>query len=297
MSLDCLSTFDRQLESTHGLETKFLKVLYYDFPQYYQDSYHSYEYPRLCTILKGAKHVKYGDFDPFTYDESQFILLPPHSTVLMEISQPTRALVLELSDQLIREVTEKASVDLELDITAENRQSCYSFNLSPYVGDAFRHVVDASFSQDRNKAFLMDLHAQELAYYLIRATSIQGILNEHLPNPVLRTIWFMTTNWSEKVSIKELAAMANMSTNAYILQFRKLTGMTPGEYRTATKLGHAREMLRTHTVTETALELGYENISHFIHLFREKYNLTPKQFQKLYAVNLSLAGGPPSSAD
>jgi AraC-like DNA-binding protein len=275
------------LESTHGLETKFIKVLYYDFPHFYKGSYHSYEYPRLCTILSGEKHVTYGDFDPFIYDESQFILLPPYSTVSMEIPRPTRALVLELSDQLIQDVSEKVSIDLELDLPAENRQNCYNFSLSPYVGDAFRHVVDACFGNDRNKAFLMDLHAQELAYHLIRVTSMQGILNERLPNPIMRTIWFMTTNWSEKLTTKDLAAMANMSMNAYILQFRKLTGMTPGEYRTAIKLSRARDMLRTRTVTETALELGYENISHFIHLFREKYSVTPKQFQKLYAVNLS----------
>lgn len=285
--MNCLSSFDRRLESTHGFETNFLKILYYEFPHYYKDTYHSYEYPRLCTIQSGQKHVQYGDYEPFTYDDSQFVLLPPNSNVLMEISIPTRALVLEISDHLIQEVSERITNDLKIDLPKKSHYNRYDFNLMPHVNDSFRQVVKACFGEDRNKAFLMDLHAQELAYHLIRVKSIYNILNERLSDPTLHTIWYMTTNYSQKVTVKELAGMANMSINAYIIQFKKFTGMTPVEYRTRMKMSRARDLLRSHTVTETAMELGYENISHFIRLFKETYRATPKQFQKRYFVELS----------
>lgn len=294
MRIPCLHSFDKVLEQTHGFETDFLRVLYYDFPQYYKDIYHSYEYPRFCTILNGQKKVAYDGCTPFTYDESQFLILPPNSSVLMEITIPTRAFVLEINDNLIQEVNDKVSNDLEMEIPLETQQNCFNFGLAPYVSTAFNHVVNACFGDDRNKAFLMDLYAQELAYHLICVKSIRGILANTSTNPILRTVWHMSTKWNEKISLEDLAAMANMSINTYILQFKKLTGLTPAEYRTGIKMGHARDMLHNKTVTEVALELGYESISHFIHLFKTKYGVTPKQFQKFHDVTIPIEDEPMS---
>ncbi|XAW88453.1 helix-turn-helix domain-containing protein [Vibrio sp. CDRSL-10 TSBA] len=48
---------------------------------------------------------------------------------------------------------------------------------------------------------------------------------------------------------------------------------------TRLKLQQARRYLGHLSVTDTALELGYENISHFIRLFKKEFGVTPKQFK------------------
>ena len=47
---------------------------------------------------------------------------------------------------------------------------------------------------------------------------------------------------------------------------------------------HANKVLKEEnkTISEIASDLGYENISHFIKAYKNKYNITPKQKQKNY---------------
>ena len=52
-------------------------------------------------------------------------------------------------------------------------------------------------------------------------------------------------------------------------------GMTPNDYLTSLKLNEAARLLKFSSVTEVAYDLGYENISHFIKLFKKKFGLTP----------------------
>ncbi|MGY5708961.1 helix-turn-helix domain-containing protein [Vibrio cincinnatiensis] len=65
-----------------------------------------------------------------------------------------------------------------------------------------------------------------------------------------------------------------------------MTGQTPTAYLTEIKLQQAKPLLRQVSVTEAALELGYENISYFIRLFKNKFGLTPKQYQVQYQAGI-----------
>jgi len=63
--------------------------------------------------------------------------------------------------------------------------------------------------------------------------------------------------------------------------FRKHLGVTPTQFVNELKLNYAANLLANtdEQIVTIALEAGFENLSHFYHLFRKKFNQTPKQFR------------------
>jgi AraC-like DNA-binding protein len=83
------------------------------------------------------------------------------------------------------------------------------------------------------------------------------------------------------VTIEELARQAGMSLSAFKREFRGAFGASPREWLTDRRLDRARHLLARadRNVTEVGLEVGFESVSHFIHRFRRRFAVTPKQFQ------------------
>jgi AraC-type DNA-binding domain-containing proteins len=265
---------------TEGLETDYLKLLYYDLAPI-SCEYKTYENSRLCTILEGYKHVTVNNEVEFTYTPGQFILLPPHSSIHMDIDTHTRALVFELNDELMKKITEKISVDMEADSGLMKDNRFFLGNIGNDLGDCINKLNTVSTKPDKNRKFLMDLYAQEMIYNLVQIKGIQQILNLEQDNPVYKAIKYIQQNIKQPISINQLAYDLNMSDTNFCNSFKKIIGITPKEYITNLKLTYAKEMLKNQNVTEVAYDLGYENISHFIALFKIKYGITPKQYQSI----------------
>ena len=134
---------------------------------------------------------------------------------------------------------------------------------------------------DKNKKFLLDLYAQELVYHLINIKGVQQVINLEHDNPIYKAIKYIQENIMQPFSISHLASDLNMSETNFCNSFKKIMGITPKEYITNMKLTKAKDMLKSRNVTEVAFDLGYENISHFIALFKSKYGITPKQYKSI----------------
>lgn len=275
-----LTNFNRDLELVDGLETDYLKLLYYDLPPMSSD-YKTYEYSRLCTILEGRKRVSVNNDVNFTYNPGQFILLPPHSNVRMNIDSPTKALVFEINDSLLKKVTEKLSIDLNTDYDQLCEDRFFQGNTSNELGTCLDKLSSTSTTPDKNKEFLLDLYAQELIYHLIKIKGIQQVMNFESDNPIHKAINYIKENIKQPISISQLAYYLNMSEANFSNSFKKVIGVTPKEYITSLKMHKAKEMLKNQNVTEVAYDLGYDNISHFIALFKTKYGITPKQYKSI----------------
>ncbi len=93
---------------------------------------------------------------------------------------------------------------------------------------------------------------------------------------------YMEEHYSGNLRLSDIADHANMTPNHFCKCFKALSGMTPFAYITRYRLKKARHALQTTdmNVTETALACGFNDISHFIRLFRQEYGVTPKQFCK-----------------
>lgn len=274
-----LTDFKRDLELMDGVEYDYLKLLYYDLSPQFSSDYRSYEYSRLCTILEGKKHVSVNKNTSFTYEPGQFILLPPHSHVHMDIDVPTKALVFELSDSLLKKVVENISIDLEVNDSSLHEDKFFKGRINDELGHCLKRLTDISVKPDKNKAFLIDLYAQELVYNLVKIKGIQQVMHVAHNNPLHKAIQHIQDHIKEPISILQLAYNLNMSEANFCHSFKKLMGMTPKEYITNLKMTKAKDMLKNQNVTEVTYDLGYENISHFIALFKTKFGITPKQFQ------------------
>lgn len=275
-----LTNFNRDLELADGLETDYLRILYYDLSPTMNSVYKSYEYSRMCTILDGRKHVSVNNGKEFTYTPHEFIVLPPHSNITMDIDVPTKALVFELNNTLLKNVTEKISVNYDIDFNTLLEDRFFLGNINQGMNSCLSKISNTTPKFNKNAEFLIDLYAQELVYNLIQMKGIQQVLNFENKNPIQKAIRYMKENFSSPISIKQLAADLNMSEANFCQYFKKITGITPLEYLTNLKLLKAKEIIQNQSISETAFELGYENISHFITLFKNKYGMTPKQYQK-----------------
>lgn len=270
-----LSNFRSDLERLDGLETKNIRTLYYDLSSGYQDDYKTYEYNRLCTITQGEKCISIDD-ETLKYDSSNILILPSHTKIGMKIYRPTKAIVYELNTKLIDQVSEK--------IFDEYAVTCHFFLDSKfYLGsndyiEILKKIRDKLLDKEKNSEFLVDLYARELVYHLIQNEAIKQLLLDN-SNPVNRAIKYMSSNYMQQISIKEIAYSLNMSESSLCQYFKKITGITPNQYFTKIKLEKAREMLKSASVTETAFNLGYLNISYFIMIFKKVYGLTPKQYK------------------
>lgn len=276
-----MNYFSRNLELSEGLETDYVRILIYDLPESYSDNYYSYEYYRVCTIIDGEKHIRIKN-EEFVYDHNEFLIMPPESSVNMEITKNTHALVLELNDRLIDDIIHKSHFEPEIeDELYHDEKNLYRKNIR-IIRMYLNKIMEAINHDDKGKEFLIDLYSQEMAYKLLNIIGSAQALNNPDKNSIARAIQIMKENIRKDLTVNEIAHAVYMSPQLFCLKFKKLTGLSPNTYYSSLKLREAGKMLEHSSVTEVSYNLGYENISHFIKRFSDKYGMTPKQYQILH---------------
>ena len=84
------------------------------------------------------------------------------------------------------------------------------------------------------------------------------------------------------ISIEHLAELTNRSLTSFKKEFKRLFNAPPHRWIIEQRLDRAKIMLAStsRTVSEIGLECAFTNISHFIKLFKHRYNDTPASFRR-----------------
>jgi AraC-like DNA-binding protein len=93
----------------------------------------------------------------------------------------------------------------------------------------------------------------------------------------------MMKNFQHDLQMEEFAKLCGKSLSAFKREFKSVYRQTPGKWLTNRRLEYARTLLVTSdlNVNEVGFESGFRNSSHFNKLFKENYQITPKQFRML----------------
>ncbi|MBQ5648464.1 MAG: helix-turn-helix transcriptional regulator [Alistipes sp.] len=88
------------------------------------------------------------------------------------------------------------------------------------------------------------------------------------------------------ISVETLAELTNRSLTSFKKEFKRLFHASPHRWIVEQRLDRAKILLvsTSRTVSEIGTECAFANISHFIKLFRQRYNETPASFRRKYSV-------------
>ena len=131
---------------------------------------------------------------------------------------------------------------------------------------------------------LLELKFKELLFNIFLDPANAGLLAyaNNLMHMNKIPLWqIMEVNYMFNLSIAQFARMAHRSVSAFKKEFFEYYHTTPGKWLTQKRLEHARSLLETSkkTVSEVAFNSGFENLSHFSRIFKQKYGMSPLQFQ------------------
>jgi AraC-like DNA-binding protein len=112
---------------------------------------------------------------------------------------------------------------------------------------------------------------------------------DYFPNAVLTSS--MTTilavqkhieeNYLEPISLVEVAKQFYLDQSYLSRLFKRLTGFTFSEYIILQRINHAKELLlfSSQDTTQVGINSGYNNVNHFIRIFKKYEGITPYQYR------------------
>jgi AraC-like DNA-binding protein len=196
------------------------------------------------------------------------------------MSEYTQALVYEFSDGLIDKVSQKVSDNLNITVAKDIEYSTFLLEtIQGRLGVLHQRIQQIIDEEDVNIHFLLDLTCQEIVYELMKIKGCYDIIYHHQNHPINQAIRMMNAADGNYMTISEIAESVNMSLSAFSQKFKLITDQSPKDYMTKIRLKKSKQCLRNLSVTDTAYEVGFENISHYIKLFKKEYGVTPKQYQ------------------
>jgi len=88
-------------------------------------------------------------------------------------------------------------------------------------------------------------------------------------------------SFQRKLTVMEMAAKMNLSERQFNRIFKKNTGINMSEYLQNVRIQAAGQLLRTtdRKVSDIALSVGYQDLSYFHAIFRQKAGCTPRQYR------------------
>ena len=92
---------------------------------------------------------------------------------------------------------------------------------------------------------------------------------------------FLTLHFAEEISMQQLAKRFHTSKFHLLRVFKKYYGQTPKQYLREKRIERAKQLLRSgSTVSACCTAIGYESLSSFSVLFKNRTGMNPSAFQK-----------------
>lgn len=254
---------------------------------------HWHQEIEVALICSGKTSYQVGGIE-FLAHEGDILVISPcvlHGVrKLPRVTCKTESIVCDLH-MFCSAATDGAIYQLFLPIIAQKRR----FKTLIRPGDpAYEQIfscVSSAISCYNNRIryweILFKKHMLYLFYLLLDNNYLQtpgeGDSDPKNEEVIRNVLDYISDHLSENLSIEKLAAISKYSPSHFMKVFKQNTGITCNQFVLQHRLDYATKLLQesSQSVTEVALNCGFNNISYFIHCFHKQFLCTPAAYRKI----------------
>lgn len=165
----------------------------------------------------------------------------------------------------------------------------YKLNQGPLIHNGQTPILHNLFSNllrlAKGQASTQSEHRISLYIHMILCELVEGSSTVHsvASQSIQKAVAYMEEHINQNISLDELAENINLSKFYFNRYFKKHLGMTPHQYFINMRLQNAKKLLVTtdDSIERIADACGFDNVSNFIRLFKQKTGMTPTTFRKI----------------
>ncbi|MEK3687641.1 MULTISPECIES: AraC family transcriptional regulator [unclassified Paenibacillus] len=97
-----------------------------------------------------------------------------------------------------------------------------------------------------------------------------------------KVILYIQDNYQEPIRTRDLSELIPMSEGQFCRFFKSMTRKTPVDYINSYRIRQAAALLQQsdRKISDIAMDVGFDNVSYFIKVFRKAMNCSPSEFRK-----------------
>lgn len=245
----------------------------------------------ITSMVRGKKIMHLPGLQQFDYYPGETVLAPAGTYMEIDFPEaekenPTQCIALTLDSSCISQALNylnehfpKANESIGWNL---NYQQFHLKN-SNALAEVINKLVNVCKDGAAGKDILADLMLKELIVRLVQAQSLEEISATHTGNqhPFSYVVQYIREHLNDKLNVTFLSRKACMSRPNFFRIFKREYGISPAQFIIKERLHKAKQLLAqtNYPVGQVSLESGFEDVNHFIRIFKRGEGITPKSYR------------------
>ena len=273
-------------ETFRQLSVRDLLFVHYRCPQRDRLVQLNNHYNQFTFSLKGERIIHQGVKTWKITPQTSYFQRKTAYTQELTDAKGWEVLVYHISDEFLIQFANEFMDSLSIEKLPElSNEMLIKLDLNEVIRTYFYSMIPYFTQKIPPSEKLLELKFKELLLNILSNPLNKQLLTYilHLSDDIKTPIWqIMENNYTYNLTLKEYARISSRSLAAFKRDFFEYYHTTPGKWLTNKRLSHAVLLLKktNQSISEIAFNSGFENISHFSRIFKEKYGSSPLQFRK-----------------
>lgn len=235
-------------------------------------------------LQEGFKKIS-TSHEPISITNDAFLIMKSGHCLMTENLSETnhfyKSILLFFSDEVLFQFIEKHQITNK-HVSATTAAKACSYD--DFIRSFVKSLEDIQQLPLELQQKILQVKLEEILLYLVatKGTDFLLFLIAAKDDQSRNFINVVESNTLNKLTLKELAFLSNMSVSTFKREFEKHYQESPIKWFQNKRLEHAAFLLKNKSKRASDIfeEIGYENLSNFVHAFKVKFGVTPKQFQQ-----------------